>query len=105
MAAQRTTAGAFGAPTGMQQPAEARREPAGAGTYSAGQTGQRWPENVGGREQQPSDVKESASRMGEQAQERAQSAARGAGQPGRNAAEEAAERARQSGNRDYRSGR
>jgi hypothetical protein len=98
MMAQRSTAGAFGTPSGTQQQM-------GAGTYSSGQTGQRWPENVGGREQ-PSDVKETAGRMGEQAQERAQSGARGSGQQqGRSAAEEAAERAQQSGNRDYRSGR
>jgi hypothetical protein len=100
--AQRTTAGAFGAPSGM--PAETRREPAGAGTYSSAQTGQRWPENVGGREQQ-SDMKERAGRVGEQAQQRAQATAGGSGQQqGRSAAEEAAERARQSANRDYRSG-
>jgi hypothetical protein len=115
MMAQRTTAGAFGAPSGPQQP-EGRREPVGAGTYGASQTGQRWPENVGGREQ-PSDMKERAGRMGERVQEHAQSSqssqsqqtaqtgGRGGQQSGRSAAEEAAERARQSADRDYRSGR
>jgi hypothetical protein len=90
----------------------------GTGYVSSGATqgGQRWPENVSGREESatarnwaPSDMKESTGgRMGDKAhdkaQEHAQSGARGAGQAGRNAAEEAAERARQAG-RDYRSGR
>ena len=99
--AQRSMAGAFG---GAQQPSAA---------YSGAQTGQRWPENVGGREPagegrwSPSDMKERAGRTGEQAQQtgqNAQSGARNAAQSGRNAAEDAANRAQQSGNRDYRSG-
>ncbi|HEY7224037.1 MAG TPA: hypothetical protein VH561_10675 [Micromonosporaceae bacterium] len=76
-----------------------------SGTYGTSQSGQRWPENASGQQQQqqpaggrnwsPSDLKDSASRLGDKAQEQAQSGARSAGQAGRNAAEEAAERARQ----------
>lgn len=115
MMGTRTTAGAFGGPSGQQQ-TEQRREPAGTSTYTSAQAGQRWPENVGREQQQqpagerrdwsPSDVKEGAGRMGERMQQQAQSATRGGGQQsGRNPAEEAAERARQSADRDYRSGR
>lgn len=113
MAGQRTTAGAFGAPTGQQGE---QRQLAGTSTYTSAQSGQRWPENVGGREQQagerrdwsPSDIKENASRVGERMQQQqAQAASRSGGQPqsGRSPAEEAAQRARQSADRDYRSGR
>ncbi len=95
---------------GSQQQAGAQqRQQAGAyvssSAYGAGQggeqSGQRWPENVGGREESsgrhwaPSDVKESGSRLGEKAQERAQSGGGQAAQAGRNAAEEAAQRAQQ----------
>ncbi len=73
---------------------------------SSGPSTQRWPENVGGRDESgggrqwaPSDMKEGAKRT----QEHAQAGARSAGQAGRSAAEDAANRARQSGN--YRSDR
>jgi len=86
------------------------QQQAGAGAYGTGQGGQRWPENVGNRDESSgrhwagSDVKESANRMGDKAQEQAQAGARSgqAGQAGKDAAEEAAQRAQQSG-RDYRS--
>lgn len=86
-------AGAYG--TGQGQ-----REQAGTGAYVSSSSGQRWPENAGGREESqrgmsPSDMKESAYK----AQEHAQSGARG-GQSGRGQSDE--ERSRQSG-RDYRS--
>ncbi len=121
--AERTSAGALAGRTpayGTQQTQAGRagaqpREPVGAGTsgmYGSDQAGQRWPENVGSREQagagrdwQPADVKESGSRLGDKVQEHAQSGARGAQQPGRNPAEEAQDRARQAAGRDYRSGR
>lgn len=117
---QHGQAGLGGQQQAGAQQRQQQREQAGTGAYvspgasgtgsayGAGQggeqSGQRWPENVGGRDESagrhwaPSDVKESGSRLGEKAQERAQSGGRGggqAGQAGRNAAEEAAQRAQQ----------
>jgi len=73
--------------------------------YGAGQTGQRWPENVGrdesGRQWAPQDAKE---RMGDKAQDQAQAGARSAAQGGRNTADDAAERARQAASQGQNQG-
>jgi hypothetical protein len=96
---------------GAQQAGTGAYVSTGAGAAYSGQGGQRWPENVGARDESagrhwaPSDVKESERRPSDKAQEQAQTGARGASQAGRNAAEEAADRSRQGAGRDYRSGR
>jgi hypothetical protein len=79
---------------GTQQAGSYTTQP--SGTSGAGQTGQRWPENVGardesGRQWAPQDVKDTANR----AQEQAQAGARSSGQTARNQTDDAADRARQ----------
>jgi hypothetical protein len=80
---------------------QGQREQAGTGAYVSSSSGQRWPENAGGREESqrgmsPSDMKESAYK----AQEHAQSGTRGQ-QSGRSQSDQQ-QQSGQSG-RDYRS--
>jgi hypothetical protein len=96
--------------TGMgtqQQTAMATEQQERASAYTGAQSGQRMPANTGarpetgGRQWAPSDLKDSASRLGDKVQEHAQAGARGGApsahevQSGRNMADDAAERARQ----------
>jgi hypothetical protein len=101
----------YGQQTGMGT--QEQQRPGASTAQPGGQTGQRWPENASaqqpqqdtsGRQWAPSDLKDSASRLGDKVQEHAQAGARSggqsgqsgqSGQTGRNMADDAAVRARQ----------